>query len=218
MFYCIIYFNCNIMNILPYRYILSGSGTKYNAENLLNKLDMTSDKFDILLNIIYAQRYNHMFDSDIFLEHMNNINSFYTYEDAYDYFNSIKDETSDISQIKTLQRIINMKKHKITSSDYNRVQQTFPYINCPFCSHSVYKTNDTSYVVCGFDIIGFDDIGCRNESCFTCNLKFCNKWTIMDHPPTEHVMHDDVCCAEHAKTNNYIYPNEYCMCDYARKK
>ncbi len=206
------------MDIQPYRYILSGTCTKDDAVSLLDDLDLSHNEYHMLKSVVCAQKYSHMFNLVDFEKHIDKLSNIYTYEDAYAYFANIKNDTSDIPQIKTLLRIINMKKHR-----FNPNQQTIfvpaiipPSMNCPFCNGCVYKTKDTSYVVCGFDTAGFD-IGCRNESCFVCKLKFCNKWTNPNKPPETHIMHNDECCAKHAKEHNHIYPDEYCMCSYSRE-
>lgn len=82
---------------------------------------------------------------------------------------------------------------------------------CPHCSIEYELPDTVTYIICGYDINGFDWIGCGRDWCFRCGKKLCKKWKINQLFNQKNRLHNDSCCIKKAnikKENS----NNYCSC------
>lgn len=132
----------------------------------------------------------------------------YYYDDAEQILKDIVEHTDDIAQINTLKKIIKNKPIK------QQKESSIVVISrsCPHCGQKTYGNDNVPYIVCGYNIKGFDWKGCGRDWCFKCGKKLCKNWNINSLFNKLNRYHDSKCCKKHAIKMGFAYPDEFCMC------
>jgi hypothetical protein len=194
--------------------IFNGATTYKDSIILLNKLDLPDNERTLAQNIIQSKKFNNCIDSSSLLRYMIDINNCNYREEATLKLNSILRETSDISQIKTLTRIVNTKPIRpidfIKNNIYNKKDLILKA--CPHCKKEYKLPKNVNYIICGHDDNHYDWDGCGLDWCFTCNKLLCKNWEedSLFHPANQ--IHDGKCCKNHAERTGNTYPDDYCQC------
>lgn len=134
-------------------------------------------------------------------------------------------------QYKTLMRIAKTKKlsldtfitHNTRESNnklvFSRKDKSnniiVKYCPHPNCGKPYRGSNDTKYVICGYDNDnrGYDWIGCQKDWCFSCGKMLCKIWEKHQLYVDCNRIHDSECCKKHAIDNKKNYPLDYCTCN-----
>lgn len=111
--------------------------------------------------------------------------------------------TDDIAQINVLNRI-NNKSRPATSLRWLTKK-------CPHCNKEFKNATNDAYVVCGYDVKGYDWKGCKKDWCFQCGKKLCKAWDTDELYNINNRYHGS-CCKKFAKKNN-MNPEEFCSCN-----
>lgn len=121
------------------------------------------------------------------------------------------------SQSIILNRIISSKSNDDRYIDHILIDK-----KCPHCGQLNSAPINTTYIICGIDMMGILPIdncsnACNCDWCFKCGKKLCKNWYLNELYITENRVHDNICCQLHAITNNNKYPDDYCHCKCNRK-
>ena len=134
-------------------------------------------------------------------------------DDAYILISKLTQVSQDDIFRKTLERIASTKDYKQRELKINSDEH---YISkqCPHCRHTVCVSDTTEYIVCGYhdQTKGYDWMGCGRDWCFSCEKLLCKKWETNLLMIKENTIHNNECCAKHAKNNNKQYHLDYCHC------
>jgi len=205
-------------NIIFYKKIKSmsaGCRTFDDALFICNNNNLTKLEKELVYSIIHSMKFYNVLDIKSMLKYINEINNYKYKEDCYDLIDNIMKKTNDPAQIKTFQRITNIKPFRpqyITLKEIKEKTILVPK-ECPHCSHICYGSDDTTYIICGYTQNGYDWEGCGKDWCFKCNKILCKSWdTDQLYLPINRI-HDSMCCKKHAKNNNKNYSEEYCQCN-----
>lgn len=198
------------------KFNILGHKTRDDAINMLNKYKISPSVHTILMSYINARKYDMAFDNELMIKYIKELNQMKYKEEVYEAINNLLHNTSDIAQIRTFTRIANLKPGKpcyITLKELKQ-QNSLQFINknCPHCGHKCSASKDTKYIICGYNNKGYDWEGCGGDWCFTCNKLLCKKWDKDDLYMLINRTHGSKCCKKHAKLNDKIYPDNYCMC------
>jgi hypothetical protein len=198
------------------KFNIIGQKTRDDAINMLNKYNLTPLNHNIMMSYINGKKYDIAFDNETMIKYINDLNSLKYREDVYESINNLLQNTSDVAQIKTFSRIANSKPPRpqfITLKELRQRNTEHIIVkNCPHCGHKCSSSKEKKYVICGYNDNGYDWEGCGNDWCFRCGKMYCKKWERDElYLPTNR-FHNSKCCKKHARLNNKIYPDNYCMC------
>jgi hypothetical protein len=139
-----------------------------------------------------------------------------TKDEAYTLKNNLISRSNDLIYSKSLERVVNRKGNRYR--DYN----TFNYYknknsvskSCPHCGENMRMSDSTTYIICGYQDThkGYNWKGCCNDWCFSCEKILCKSWEKDNLNIESNRIHNDTCCKNHAKKNEYVYPRDYCQC------
>jgi hypothetical protein len=139
----------------------------------------------------------------------------HSYKDDY-YIDDLSQNTIDENQINSIKRINNNKIVRPIIDSTIRIEENEIIITkqCPHCKTDRDAHPDTKYIICGFvsSRVGYDWKGCGKDWCFGCGKMLCKSWNTHKLFLEENRTHDKSCCSKHAEENNYVYPDDYCMC------
>jgi hypothetical protein len=195
--------------------ISSGCRTLDDALFICNNTNLNKFEKDLTLSIIHSMKYHNILDIKTMLKYINEMNNYKYKEDCYDLINNIMQKTNEAVQIKTFQRIANLKPSRpqyVTLKDIRDKNIIMPQ-KCPHCHHMCYGSDDTSYIICGYTHTGYDWEGCGKDWCFKCGKILCKSWENDQLYLPINRIHDKTCCKKHAKINNKNYLDDYCQCN-----
>ena len=196
--------------------ISSGCKTLDDALFICNNNDLNKMEKEILFSILHSKKYNNdILDIKSMFKYINEINEYKYKEDSYEFIDKISKKTNDPAQIKTFQRIANMKPNRpqyITITEIRKRNIMIPK-KCPHCNHICYGTDDTTYLICGYTQSGYDWEGCGKDWCFKCGKILCKSWDNDQLYLPINRVHDKTCCKKHAKNNKKKFPDDYCQCN-----
>lgn len=201
-----------------YKNIINCCLTIEDSLSIINNLNISDDLKNILYSYAKSKFYINNNGDNKYILNINdlkniiNISSNIKYrEDTYNYINNIIKNLSDITQIKTLTRIANDKPLKPNNNIKNN---NIIYINkkCPHCSKSLKYDSESSYVICGYGLNGYDWEGCGKDWCFKCGKKLCKSWEKDKLFILENRLHNKDCCKKHSIINKNNYNIDYCQC------
>jgi hypothetical protein len=197
------------------RAILSGCDSISDALYISNKYVSTYPHLkQMIISYVNGHTYKDQVDITTKQKMLIDINLCETRNDAHDLIAQYSERTNDDVYKKTAERLANKKKY--SNSDFRHFHKVI-HINkkCPHCSHIISMPDNTDYVICGYHDTnkGYDWHGCGRDWCFYCGKILCKKWEINElHLPSNR-QHDDECCLNYAKENNYKYPVDFCNCN-----
>lgn len=196
-----------------YKNIISGAKSMVDINFIKKNIGIDND---IIFNTIIK---SHNYDDKIGCHEMINICNKL---DEMKYFDECKKYLEyysykfDTTQNEVITKILSSKKNTITYIDLPLVEK-----QCPHCGKINKARFDTTYIVCGVDPSGIVPIDnydnyCLKDWCFQCGKKLCKSWYEDRLFDVNNRIHDDNCCRNHAKANDYKYPEEYCQCIQTR--
>lgn len=198
-----------------YKNLFSGINTKNDIDFFISRCK--SEDLNIIHSIVRSQNYQDIPGIT----------------DVYDILDKLKGckYRQDIENI--LQDYPKYKNDSFQSTIFKDIMDSYPvyvqpiYKNltytakvCPHCGKNTIAPSDTGYIVCGFDPQGIDmpnETDCSNDWCFKCGKKLCRNWFTDNLFNDINRIHNDICCKNHANTNKFKYPEEYCMCEQNRR-
>lgn len=195
--------------------IFNGALTKKDCFTILNNLNI-KDIIEqrIAINIINSKKFGNHIDYVTFNKYLTELNNCSYREEATLKLNNMIKETSDLSQIKTLTRVCNMKPIRPIEMLKNNISTKEDLVVnfCPHCSKDYKLPRVTNYIICGHEGNQFDWSGCGRDWCFSCGKMLCKTWEedLLYHYDNQ--IHDSKCCKIHAEQNNHSYPDDYCQC------
>lgn len=163
----------------------------------------------LLKSFINQDNYIKKMDIDKFCLYLDIIDGIYFRDDANQIIIDIKNQTDDIAQLHTLNRIIRNKPCKYMNDSIN----TLLTKNCPHCGKKAVFVKDTQYVVCGYTHRGFDWKGCARDWCFQCGKKLCKSWNVDMLYNISNRMHDSKCCKHCSAKLGLNYEKDFCQCN-----
>lgn len=204
------------------KYIISGCRTLDDAVAMCHIFILSKQEKDLMTSIINSKRYdNQTLDLKNMIIQIKEINNCKYREDAYDLINIAMKKTCDAVQIRTLQRLANLKQSKpqFISLKEIRDRNASQIITkqCPHCGHNCSGTRETEYLMCGYTENGYDLIGCGRDWCFNCEKILCKSWENDQLFIPINRTHDNKCCKKHSVQYKNDYPRDYCQCNLSYK-
>jgi hypothetical protein len=205
-----------------YKYMISGLRTTEDCYLMLEKLESIIDKSkkSLLISLFDGKRMEQCIDYYMMIEIIKNLNSCKYKEEIYADFPKLFKMTTNLSQIKTFNRIAKSKPprpmHEMMAGNYKIYKPRGEFVKkiCPHCSHLCSASKFTEYIICGYsEIGGFNWIGCGKDWCFKCGKILCKSFRHDVLWVEEYRYHDGECCKIHAKQNAKNYPEDYCQCN-----
>lgn len=196
-----------------HKYNLLGSKTKEDAFSILEKYKLDSKCRNLMLSLMQAKKYDHALDNSSMKKYINEISACEYKEDAFEIINQILQQTSDMAQIRTFNRLADPKPNRtyVATEEVGK-KNNLTSKKCPHCGYKCIATRNTAYIVCGYGNSGFDWEGCGKDWCFKCGKMLCKSWEQDQlYLPTNR-FHDTKCCKKHATLHSYKYPENYCRC------
>lgn len=197
-----------------YRFIFSGLKTFDDAYLFYNKLQIPKEEKDIIYSYILGKKYDTVFDFKKIIDILKELDECKYREDTTEIVENLLKKITDISQIKSIMKIVYSKPLKMQSSYAFKREKINELIikKCPHCSHKCSLTKENEYVVCGYLDNGYDWKGCTKDWCFKCGKMLCKSWENDQLFLSINRNHDEKCCKRHANANNKKYPDDYCQC------
>jgi hypothetical protein len=204
----------NILFYKKLKSLSSGCRTFDDAIFICNNNNLNKLEKELVNSIIHSMKFYNVLDIKSMLKYINIMNNYKYKEDCFDLLDNIIKKTNDPAQIKTFQRIANIKPFKPQYITINDIKNKHLLIekHCPHCNHLCSGSDDTSYIICGYTQNGYDWEGCGKDWCFNCNKILCKSWENDKLYLPINRIHDDTCCNLHAKNNNKQYIEDYCQC------
>jgi len=172
------------------------------------KLTTNHTEQKLLESLINDDTYNIKMDLDKFIIYLNILDFIYYYDDAQKILEDILQQIKNTAQVNTLKRIIKNKPIKQSNNDLTILLNK----QCPHCDQKTYGNATCYYLICGYNIRGFDWKGCGRDWCFICGKKLCKSWNINSLFNQINRYHNGKCCKKYATTNGFKYPDDFCMC------
>lgn len=220
------------MNIIDeYKYkelchILSGCRTILDAHNFVEIYTKKNPEMKkIAYSLTHGKRYESVLDFKSIKNTIESINECNNKDIANNIVNSC-DKNTDFIQKKCLSRIVKNKaskpmnqiiKNNSALTNYENLSKKSINKKCPHCNHICIGNIDTTYVICGYPVLGnkpYDYVGCCRDWCFKCEKILCKSWDKDELCLTMNRFHDKECCKKHSLENklNKKYPDDYCQC------
>lgn len=191
--------------------LLDGVDTREDALKIISKVFETESDINLMTGLISMKKYSKVFSNAEMMNYMDMLDKCGSSEDAYIMLGNICDKTEDETQLTTFRRIANSKSHVGSGYKYNDSRLMLTK-KCPHCGHNNTKQIGTMYVICGYDEVGYDWMGCGHDWCFKCCKKLCKSWENNSLYIIENRKHNDKCCKKHAKKVGSKFPDDYCVC------
>lgn len=197
-----------------YKLIIDGCQNPTDITEILIKNGVNDRDINLLLSYASSRKYNICFSKSNFIEIINNLNKQKYKEDVLEEMKVHLQKTTDIAQINTMHRIANTKILKPTIITKSTIKNKDDVIKktCPHCCQINTKDKTSEYVICGYDIDGYNWEGCGKDWCFSCGKKLCKSWDSHNLFLEDNRKHNKKCCKEYADNHNLNYEEEFCFC------
>jgi hypothetical protein len=170
----------------------------------------------LMTSVINSKNYKKSLSHVDFVELVNKIKLVKFRSNDPSIFRIIYTSTEDDAQISTLKRLLDNKPSLpdiVPLCDIKpNISETLIIKNCPHCGSEKSELSTTDYVICGYDLQGFDWSGCGFDWCFQCEKKLCKCWNLNHLYNLKNRHHNNNCCKSHAMKTCNSYPDEYCQC------
>jgi len=190
--------------------LYEGASTVDNYENLcklynIYKKHVNEDVLSLLTSLINDNRFKKSIDIDKFCDYLDILESDNSNRNIV--INTIVRNTDDIAQINAINRIIKINKWR--NRNITNIRK-----KCPRCNYITIASNDTDYVICGYNEKKgyYDTKGCGFDWCFKCEKKLCKCWELNNLFDKYNRTHNSKCCKHYAKYVEDVYPDNFCMC------
>jgi hypothetical protein len=206
----------NNMKIIydKFKIVLSGCNHISDAYELSIKFINAYPEYkQLITNMIYGKQYGNNLSIQSLSTIISEISKLEYSEDVTTLIdNKCDDKKLTEIQNRTFTRLNSMKPNKPYIPIYKAKWDDVICKKCPHCNHERKDKEDTNYVICGYNVRGYDDIGCRKDWCFKCGKKLCKNW--IDHSLfiKLNCVHNKYCCTEYALENNLNYNKDMCQC------
>lgn len=180
-----------------------------NAEQVISKylkLSSNDNEKKLIKSLLNKNKYNKIIPLKEFMEYITILETTDIEKGGY-IANLIKRNTTDKSQINTLERILKIKNWEINKDDKNIIK------SCPHCGYKMKGNEWTDYVICGYyESSGYNLKGCGFDWCFKCQKKLCKFWEFNNLCDEYNRFHNSTCCKSYANHTDDIYPDDFCQC------
>lgn len=176
--------------------------------NYISKVN-DGTEYKLIESLLCDNKYKKRISDDTFYNYLQKISKIDNKEDMDIIIDEIKALTDNISQLNTVDRLINTKILKYSSGENIK---KFVTKNCPHCDKETTSSSDTYYNICGYSKKGFDWKGCGYDWCFNCSKKLCKSWPVNHLYNVINRYHTN-CCKNHALITGGVYPDDYCQCE-----
>jgi len=203
--------------------ILSGCRTILDGYHFAEKYSkINPESKTLVFSMINGKKYENILDLKTMRSLLEMLDNIKYKDEADEIIKRYLEKTNDATQLKTLNRISKSKILRPINEPKKESIIVYPDVDlglinkqCPHCKEECSAHVDTSYVICGYTNTktGYNLVGCGKDWCFKCGKILCKKWDTHQLFLGINKYHDGECCKYHAKHNNKIYPDDYCMCD-----
>jgi hypothetical protein len=194
-----------------YKLIIDGCQNPTDITEILIKNGVCDRDINLLLSYASSRKYNICFSKSNFIEIINSLNKLKYKEEVLEEINKYILKTTDIAQLNTMQRIASIKPFKPISNVKVLKEDTIKKA-CPHCHQLNVKEKTASYVICGYDVDGYNWEGCGKDWCFECGKKLCKSWDSHNLFLEDNRKHNKKCCKDYAEHHNLNYEEEFCFC------